>query len=310
MFRWQEFWSSEPPGRTNDEENAHAFQSAGAEAECVHVGELLRGERRLDEFDIFSIPGGFSYGDDLGAGTVLANQFATRLGDALREFVAEGRLVVGICNGFQVLVRLGILPGWDEGASPEGGKVASLIENVSGKFEARWVTLRVGESRSPFLSFARAPSADDAVDASGHSDPGRMETGDSEPGHDEPVRYVEFPVAHKEGRFVLRDADVADRLARSGQIAFTYCRADREPADGQYPDNPNGSTFDIAGITNPAGNVLGLMPHPERFIEHWQHPCWTRSRPETPAEGGRGQGFAVFESAVRYVDARGAVARG
>ena len=160
-----------------DEETAHAFRLAGGEVSVLHVGSLLRGEERLEEFDVLAIPGGFSYGDDLGAGTVLANQLRTRLAGDLHDFVDEGKLVIGICNGFQVLVRLGILPGW------EGDKVASLIENVSGKFEDRWIDLRVETDQCPFL------------DCKGE--------------HGAPCpRYLRAPVAHREGRFFLRDPDL------------------------------------------------------------------------------------------------------
>ncbi len=271
-------------GTNCDEETVYAFELTGADVERLHVGVLLRGERRLDEFDVFVLPGGFAYGDDLGAGAVLANQLRTRLADDLRSFVASGKLVLGICNGFQVLVRLGILPGW------EGEKAASLIENVSGKFEDRWVQLRVASTLSPFLDFA----PDDGSNPHPHG--------------------LRLPIAHKEGRFVLRDAALVERLRENGQIAFTYCRTDTgesaaADACGEYPANPNGSVADVAGLLNPAGNVLGLMPHPERFVHRLQDPLWTRQRRSDSRDAGggddltrSGDGFALFESAVRYVD--------
>ena len=263
-------------GTNCDEETAHAFELAGASVERLHMGVFLRQERQLDEFDILALPGGFSYGDDLGAGTVLASQLRTRLGEDLDEFVDSGRLVLGICNGFQVLVRLGILPGWG------GERCASLIENASGKFEGRWVELRVDGPSSPFLDFARQADSPDG-------------------------RLLRLPVAHKEGRFVLGDPGVLERLRQEGQIAFTYCRpATAEDAAGAYPANPNGSTADIAGICNPRGNVLGLMPHPERFVHGLQDPLWTRDHTavrEASLEdlSRAGQGFPLFESAVRSV---------
>ncbi len=274
-------------GTNCDEETAHAFRVAGADVECLHVSVFVRGERALSEFDILAFPGGFSYGDDLGAGTVLAGKLRTRLSDDLNAFVESGKLVIGICNGFQVLVRLGILPGWD------GGNVASLIENVSGKFEDRWVRLGIESTRSPFLRFAGDSEATDA---------GAAGTGSSSP------RLVRFPVAHREGRFVLRDPDLIERLREGGQIAFTYRHEETgESADGAYPANPNGSVVDIAGICNPAGNVLGLMPHPERFLHLLHDPLWTRSprRPrDIPAEEleRAGDGFPLFQSAVRFAD--------
>lgn len=262
-------------GTNCDEETGEALRLAGAGVEFLHVGVLLRRERLLREFDLLALPGGFSYGDDLGAGTVLASRLKTTLAADLEEFVGSGRLVIGICNGFQVLVRLGLLPGWG------GEKAVSLIENVSGKFEDRWVHLRVEADRCPFLVQAGA--------------------------------VIRLPVAHREGRFVVRDAAVLERLKAGGQIALRYVAGPdvagpegsgpggAGPAAG-YPANPNGSVEGIAGITNPQGNVLGLMPHPERHIHGVQEPGWTRRSdrvgfaPERP-----GDGFAFFAGAIRHL---------
>jgi phosphoribosylformylglycinamidine synthase len=261
-----------------DEETVHAFALAGADVELIHAGVLLRGERRFGEFDIFVVPGGFSYGDDLGAGTVLANQLRSRLADDIDAFVDEGKLVLGICNGFQVLVRLGILPGW------EGRKAVSLIDNCSGHFEDRWIRMRVETDRCAFL----AP---------------RSEGGEE---------YIRSPVAHAEGRFVARDEETLARLRDSGQIALTYRALEPDEggefpsAEGAFPANPNGSSLDIAGICNERGNVLGLMPHPERFLHLLQDPLWTRQA-ALPADSERdleraGDGFGLFARAVRFVD--------
>ncbi|HVR73800.1 MAG TPA: phosphoribosylformylglycinamidine synthase I [Planctomycetota bacterium] len=262
-------------GTNCDEETAHAFELAGAEVERLHVGVFLRGERRLDEFDVLAFPGGFSYGDDLGAGTVLANRLRARLADDLAAFVASGRLVIGICNGFQVLVRLGLLPGW------EGEKAVSLIENGSGKFEDRWVTLRVDSPACPFL--ARVEGA--RMGGEGWT--------------------LRLPVAHREGRFFARDPEVLARLEEGGQVALRYI----EPGSAAgsfaeaHPANPSGSIRGIAGITNPAGNVLGLMPHPERHVRALHDPGWTRRAvlhglPEN--EERAGDGFVFFRNAVEY----------
>ncbi|HZN56967.1 MAG TPA: phosphoribosylformylglycinamidine synthase I [Planctomycetota bacterium] len=270
-------------GTNCDEETAHAFQLAGATTERIHVGSLLRGERRLAEFDILAFPGGFSYGDDLGSGTVLANRLRSRLDDDLHAYVAAGKLVIGICNGFQVLVRLGLLPGWDDagGSSGDAEKMASLVENSSARFEARWVRLRVDTDTCPFLSGERS---------------GRGWT-------------FRLPVAHKEGRFLVKDAATLERLQSGGQIALRYVD-DASGATGfatAYPANPNGSTAGIAGITNPAGNVLGLMPHPERHLRRLNDPQWTRRAVREglpPDEEVSGAGFAFFENAVRHASHR------
>jgi phosphoribosylformylglycinamidine synthase len=253
-------------GTNCDFETAHAFALAGAEAERLHVQVLLEGARRLDEFQILALPGGFSYGDDLGAGTILANKLRTRLRDALESFAAAGRLVLGICNGFQVLVRLGLLPGIDG----EARKLVSLVENRSGLFEARWVRMRAQTERCPLLVKGE---------------------------------IIEAPVAHKEGRLVVRDADLLGLLKRQGQIALSYIpRAPgRENAAPDYPDNPNGSIEAVAGLISPSGRVLGLMPHPERSLRRLHHPNWTRAGAAPAAEDdwGAGDGFRIFERAVR-----------
>jgi len=262
------------PGTNCDEETAYAFQLAGAEVERLHVGTLIRGERRLEEFQILALPGGFSYGDDLGAGTVLANRLLTRLEDQLRAFVAAGRLVIGICNGFQVLVRLGLLPGLP------GPRSASLVENISGKFEARWVRLRVETDACPFLS---------------------------EPGKGWSLR---LPVAHREGRFLPRDGNALARLTEGGQVALRYIDPEgtEDGYTSAYPANPNGSAEGIAGITNPEGNVLGLMPHPERYLSTLQSPTWTRQASRTrelltdPERAG--DGYVFFRNAVKYMEGK------
>lgn len=256
-------------GTNCDEETALAFRLAGWAVEVLHVGVFLRGERTLDDFHGLVLPGGFSYGDDLGAGTVLANQLRAHLADKLVAFVESGRLVLGICNGFQVLVRLGLLPGW------LGEPAVALVENHSAKFEARWVELRVDTTRCAFLQ------------SSG----------------ERPV--LRLPVAHKEGRFVVKDAATFERLESGGHVALRYVSAGAGEAGG-YPANPNGSIGDIAGIMNAEGNVLGLMPHPERHLRRLHDPHWTRRRvtegvPEDEMRAG--DGFQFFRFA--YEHARG-----
>ena len=250
-------------GTNCEVETSYAFELAGATVETHHVKRLLDGQVRLEDYEILAFPGGFSYGDDLGAGTVLANELRTRLSGPLAEFVESGRFVIGICNGFQVLVRLGLLPGW------EGDPAAALVENTSSKFEDRWVHLKVETDRCPFL-------------AGGSGD----------------TMYL--PVAHKEGRFVLRDEEMLARLRDEGQVALRYVTADGDRAD--YPANPNGSIDGIAGITNARGNVLGLMPHPERHLRLMHSPSWTRQVDEggwPDDEERAGDGFSFFEGAVR-----------
>jgi phosphoribosylformylglycinamidine synthase len=262
------------PGINRDEDAAAAVELAGGSPERVHVNQLVAGAARLADYGLLIIPGGFSYGDHLGAGKLLAVDLAHRLGEQLDAFVADGRPVIGICNGFQVLVKAGILPGtgdggWGLGSSSSQPRSpnpyppsATLTDNASGRFECRWVRLAADPtSRCVFTQ-----------------------------GLDRPI---EVPVAHGEGRFVARDDAALAALRDRGQVALRYVAAGGGPA--AYPDNPNGSDDAIAGVCNLAGNVLGLMPHPEDAILPQQHPRWTRE----PARA-EGDGLALFRNALRY----------
>jgi phosphoribosylformylglycinamidine synthase I len=239
------------PGTNCDEETAAAWERAGAVAEIWHVGRLVESPESLDAFQILTLPGGFSYGDDLGAGRILATRLGTVLDESLRRFHDRGGLVLGICNGFQVLVRAGLLPT----TAPAGR--ATLARNDSGRFEARWVRLATRPGRCPFISADSAPT-------------------------------IELPVAHGEGRFVLGSSETLGELERAGQLVLKYADRDGRPTEA-YPDNPNGSPAAIAGVCDPTGRIFGLMPHPERFVESWHHPRWSRSpgHRDGPADGLR-----------------------
>jgi phosphoribosylformylglycinamidine synthase len=224
------------PGTNCDEETAAAWQLAGASVETLHVGRLLEAPHALDRFQILTIPGGFSYGDDLGAGRILATRMGHALGDALGRFHERGGLIAGICNGFQVLVRCGLLPGGPD-CPP-----ATLAVNASGRFEARWVRLQPTPGLSPFVDFNEA---------------------------------IELPVAHGEGRFLTADPRATEALHAAGQIVLQYADQEGRPTQ-EYPANPNGSALGAAGVCDPTGRIFGLMPHPERFVESIHHPRWTR----------------------------------
>lgn len=253
-------------GTNCDEEAAFAFTQAGARVEPVHIRRLAEQPGLLDEHRILALPGGFSYGDDLGSGVVLAHEIRQRLSEPFSRFVERGGLVLGICNGFQVLVKTGLLPGAAYRAGDASAWAATLTYNDSQRFEDRWVWLEVGQSDSPFL-----------IGQAG--------------------RRVTFPVAHGEGKFVTRDEDTLRRIVDGRQVAFRYVGANGAPP--AYPENPNGSLADIAGITDETGRVLGLMPHPERHALPWQHPRWTREGLKEEADG-----MFLFRNAVNY--ARGA----
>ena len=226
-------------GTNCDYETGCAFEMAGAQIELVHVNALTSGQKSLMDYRILALPGGFSYGDDIAAGKVLANELKHKLMDDLRRFVEAGRPVIGICNGFQVLVKSGLLPAL---GGPGGPQTATLTNNDSGKFEDRW-------------TFLEPDPASRCIFTEGIG--GR----------------ITLPVAHGEGKFVTKDAETLERLKANGQIALSYAGPDGETA---YPHNPNGSVDHIAGICDPTGLVFGLMPHPERHCLPTQHPRWTR----------------------------------
>src|SRR5580698_8752796 len=245
-------------GTNCNEETAFAFSRLGASVEQVHINALMSGAKKLKDYHILALPGGFSYGDDIASGRILANELRLKLGEDLKQFIRDGKLIIGICNGFQILAKAGILPGlgW------KIGQEATLFYNDSAKFEARWVHLKV-ESR--------------CIWTKGMS----------------PQIYL--PVAHGEGKFIPREKKVLDALTSNGQIVFRYCGPDgKKPA---YPDNPNGSTEDIAGICDTTGRVLGLMPHPERHFLFEQHPYWTRLTKKSEF----GDGAKIFENGINYV---------
>ncbi len=253
-------------GTNCDGETAHAFELAGAITQPVHVNQLLRDPGLLDSFQILAVPGGFSYGDDIAAGRILANQIAHHLGPALRRFVDAGKPVIGICNGFQVLVKTNLLPGELGGST---GQTCTLAHNECGRFVDRWIRLSARPGRCIW-------------------------TRDLNP------CLIELPVAHGEGKFVPGSESVRQALWERGQVALVYAKADGAPAGGLFPYNPNGSVDDIAGVCDPTGLVFGLMPHPERYVDPTQHPAWTQQR-QTGALPAEGAGVQIFRNAVSHV---------
>jgi len=250
------------PGTNCDVETAFAFERAGGQAERWHINRVLEAPHRLAEFQILCIPGGFSYGDDVAAGRIFANQLRRHLAEALHQFKAADKLILGICNGFQVLIKSGLLLDDAPGLGPQ----ATLTWNDSGKYEDRWVRLRVWGSKCVFLR---------GIDT------------------------MYLPVAHAEGKFVPRDGVALEALARDEQLVLKYCPLGGENAVAEagtpYPDNPNGSVADVAGVCDTSGRVFGLMPHPERHIDPFQHPQWTRGKARDP-----GDGLQVFRNAIAY----------
>jgi phosphoribosylformylglycinamidine synthase len=231
-----------------EHETAYAFNlpTVGGDARLVHVSDLIAQPSQLDDFHILALPGGFSFGDDISAGIVLAIKLRYRLKRPLSKFLHDGKLVLGICNGFQALVRLGLLPAT---ATEPWQQDATLTANDSGKFEDRWVHLQIDAAcTSPFIQ---------GID-----------------------RFY-LPVRHGEGKFVPRDLEVLHRLQAKHQIAARYVAPDTSAAT--YPWNPNGSVDDIAAVCDSSGRIFGLMPHPEAYVHRLQHPRWTRE--SLPEEG-------------------------
>ena len=250
-------------GTNCDEETAFAFRSFGAQVDLVHINRLFAGDVQLKDYHIMAIPGGFTYGDDIMSGRILANELRLRLGEDIARFIRARKLIIGICNGFQVLVRSGILPGNLEGKLDASFKqTVTLTHNDSSKFEDRWTYLRV-DGKSVWTQ-----------------------------GLDE-VIYI--PVAHAEGKFIPKNTGLLNKLIKNGQVAFRY--GDSEGISTAYPGNPNGSVDDIAGITDKTGRILGMMPHPERHFLFEHHPRWTRLK----KTGTYGVGAKIFENGVRYV---------
>lgn len=250
-----------------DGETLIAFTKAGAEAHRVHINDLISGKERLDRYHILSIPGGFSYGDDLGAGMALANKMRVGLEASLRSFIREGRLIIGICNGFQVLVKLGLLPALDRRYFIQS---ATLTFNASGHFEDRWVRLQAAEGNPCVFLHG--------------------------------IRSMYLPVRHGEGRFLAPKDTVSEMTKKRLDV---LCYADDTGAPTmEYPANPNGSMNAVAGVCDQTGRIFGMMPHPEACAFFENHPRWTRIREERLRRGlplpREGEGLQVFRNAVIY----------
>ena len=257
-----------------DRETAAVFDMVGGTSERLHVNNLVQGNRSLEEFDILAVPGGFSFGDHLGSGRLLGNRLRFALREQLQKFVSSGKPIIGICNGFQALVKTGLLPG-PENASLEPDLIqrASLTLNNTGRYEDRWVTLEF-DSQSPCI-------------------------------WTKGIQRIECPVRHGEGRFVMPTNSELDRLSSNHQLTVRYVDPSTESGAGlsddllPFPLSPNGSMRNIAGICDPTGLVFGLMPHPEAFYTMWLHPEHTSMK--LNEDEWEGAGLQIFRNAVEYV---------
>ena len=257
-------------GLNCDNETALAFDLAGAQSHRVHINSLISGKEKLEDYHILAFGGGFSWGDDHGAGVIQALKLKNHIGDDLLAFVREGKLVIGICNGFQALVNLGLLPGFD---SDYTRRSVCLTFNDCGNFRDQWVHL-TANGKSPCV-FTKG------------------------------VDMVDYPIRHGEGK-VIADPDVIEQLMANNQVVFQYADSQGTAAKGAFPLNPNGSLEDIAGICDPTGRIFGLMPHPEAYNHFTNHPDWTRKKEQLKRQGkkidtGMTNGILLFKNGVDYI---------
>ncbi|HTZ40297.1 MAG TPA: phosphoribosylformylglycinamidine synthase subunit PurQ [Syntrophales bacterium] len=257
-------------GTNCEREMAHACRLAGSdEVDIIYIHEILNGEKRLDDYHFLNLPGGFLDGDDLGSAKAAANRIVHAkikgsdelLRDQFLRFIGEGKLILGVCNGFQLMVKLGILPAFDGEYFKQS---TTLSFNDSGRFEDRWVWLTVND-RSPCV-FTRG------------------------------LTKVYLPVRHGEGKFMAKSPSILKQLQGQQQVVVRYCTESSGRPTQQYPANPNGAVKAIAGICNETGRLFGMMPHPEAYTHYTNHPRWTREN--LPEEG---MGLAIFRNAIEFI---------
>lgn len=248
-------------------ESAHAFELAGAKSDIIHINDLISKKKKMSDYDIMMFPGGFSYGDDTGSGQAFADKIKNNLWNELLEFINSGKLILGICNGFQIMTHLGLF------ANEEFGKrINAMAANNSNRYECRWVHIKHNNTDCVFTK---------------------------------DIGITHLPVAHGEGRFFC-SPEILKKLKDNNQIVFTYCDKGGNNADGQYPLNPNGSMQDIAGICDKTGRLLGMMPHPERAIYSISEPEF-HLRKEKAKRNSREMpefiesNLKIFKNAVNYI---------
>jgi phosphoribosylformylglycinamidine synthase subunit PurQ / glutaminase len=249
-----------------EEETAKCFNWSGAQAEIIHINDLISNPQRIKEFQIMAFPGGFSYGDDTGSGNALANKIRNNINDEILSFAQKDKLILGLCNGFQIMVNLGLVPA----TKSLGERQAALMPNNTTRYQCRWIYLKNQSKKCIWTKN---------------------------------IDTIHLPVAHGEGNFYCED-EVLQTLKDNDQIAFQYVTADGEAANGQFPHNPNGALADIAGLCDPSGRIFGMMPHPERFNSFTNEDGWELKKEKLIREGKplpkKGEGLKIFENAVQY----------
>ncbi len=263
-------------GLNCDYETDFCLNIAGVSSERVHINELIKGEHigkitKLEDYHILAFDGGFSWGDDHGAGIILATRLQFNIGDQLEQFIKDGKLIIGICNGFQALVNLGLLPGFDRNYH---SRDVALTFNDIGNFRNTWVKLKNKVGNNCVFT--------------------------------KDIDTLDLPIRHGEGKFYAQQ-QVLTKLQENNQIVFQYSKTAAELANGKYPFNPNGSLMDIAGICDPSGRIFGLMPHPEAYNHFTNHPDWPKQMQELKRKGLKlktedGEGLKIFRNAVRYIN--------
>ncbi len=250
-----------------EEEIAYVFNKVGGQAEIVHINDLIDGYKKMSDYQIFAIPGGFSYGDDTGAGNALSNRIRNHLNDQILSFAQEDKLAIGICNGFQMITNLGLVPAT---RNQYGKREVVLMWNNTARYECRWIHVKNTSKKCVWTR---------------------------------DIDTILLPVAHGEGNFYA-EPEVLTEMRENDQIVFKYVKKDGTPANGEFPYSPNGALEDIAAITDPSGRLFGLMPHPERYHSFINHPTWTLEKDRLTREGkqlpSEGEGLKIFRNAVEY----------
>lgn len=256
-------------GLNCEEETVHALEYAGIQSKARHINDLIDAPKELENTQVLVIPGGFSYGDDTGSGNGFAQKMRLALWENLQKFIARDTLTLGICNGCQIITNLGLVPAIDK---KYGQRVVAVTHNITARYGCRWIDVKVSSNKSPWL---------------------------------DGISSMHIPVAHGEGRFMM-DQAILKTLESAGQIALTYTKPDGSDANGEFPYNPNGSQADIAGITDPTGKVLAVMPHPERGMFTWQRDDYMEMKDRAQREGSElpetSDGMALFQNAARYFE--------
>lgn len=255
-------------GINSEKESAHAFERAGAKCEIVHINDLIIGVKKMKEYDILMLPGGFSYGDDTGSGRAFANKIRNNLWQELLSFIKSDKLILGVCNGFQIMAHLGLFAAKSE----EYGKIVHVLEaNSSNRFECRPVEIKTEKTKCVFTKG---------------------------------IKIMQMPVSHGEGKFFCEQKEL-EELKRNEQIVFRYCDSKGDEAQGRYPFNPNGALNDIAGICDGTGRLMGMMPHPERMLYNTSDPLFHLKKEAAIRRGEKlpelvEGNFMLFKNAVEF----------